>query len=303
MSDQNEAKRIGNTTDSFIVPSLAHYSQVSVGGSLVLSGEHDKPLQEEKEEEKREEKKEEEEEGWVKQKAKIEEIGRVLYKEVNERSSGGSDLVMKESDSRLSGSDTYEIMERKSTLTADNVNKEQLEEMQPPETVEKTENSITKVESAKKDETTVSKVETNNKRDERSASSSSPHTMSKLAQLTQLPSRRGDGTSSPNDNKLPGTKSFSVQSSSMSPKIRKLPKTLPKGYTRKPQTSVDSHEASELKKRLEQQRKRLDKQLSCDDAAPHRNNSGMSHSAELEGKNSLSKYGIVEDETGGSFIV
>lgn len=310
MSDQNEAKKIGSATDSFIVPNLTHYSQVSVGGSLELSGEHEKPPVWEKEEEQDEEEQHEEE--WIKQKAKFEEIGQTLYNEVQAKLSRASDAVIstKEGDSELSvtASDSFEKeqrdtltngsdskhsadkTERRNTLTPDNVDSEEIVDEKPMPKIKKGEDLIAKVESTKKDERLVN--------------SSSPQMMTKLAQLTQLPQR----TNSPVDSIPPtSSKSFSVHQTTVG-HVFKPSKSLPKGY-RKPHFSRSAEQGeTELNKKLERQRKRLDKQLSFEQSTKPKNDSGLNTTLSvdlslLKEGTDLSKFGIIEDESGGSFIV
>ena len=275
MGDQNEAERIGNQTDSFIVPNLTHYSQVSIGENLELVTET-----------------EGEEEEWIKQKAIIEEMGRALFNEEpsTKTSPKNGNITPKETESGRS-CDSDEL-ERRDTLTPNSVAKKPVDyssdedEDSPLPKIEKREDSRTRVEG----------------RDVRSQSINYPETKSKLAQLTQLPQQRTDGAGehSPLPN---GSKSFSHHTSD-GIKIKKYSRTMPKGYNKSQASHSLDYGHSELIKKLERQRQRVDRQMSMED--PDSSGPGKTHSTDeslLRRENSLSKFGIVEDKLGGTFIV
>ena len=291
-NDQKEAERIGRQTDSFIVPNLpTHYSQVSIKETLELVTEKaDDPSDEDEE--------------WIKQKAKIEEMGRALFKDksTTEKPFTNGSIIPKETES---GSTELEEMERRDTLTPSavlNMHTDSSDEDELPlQKIEKGEDLITRVEITKRD-------------NKPSSVSYSPQLKSKLAQLTQLPQQRTDGTHSMPQQRTDGTysmlqtssKSFSHHIIDDGIKIMKQhpSRTMPKGF-KKSSNSLD-YGQSELVKKLERQRQRMDKQLSIDEK-DNGSNPGRSHSTDetlLKMENtSLSKFGIVEDKLGGTFIV
>ncbi len=266
-SNQSAAERLGNKTDSFIVPSLtqSHYSQVVVGSSLEQH-EEDQAMADE-----------EEDKEWIKQKAKIEEMGRAIFSQENSFDNGTKEIEADE--------DQYD--QRRSTLTAEDVSRRshrtdnEEEKSTPP--IEKGEDLITKVESTKK-------------YDIKSTASSSH--MSKLAQLTQLPGRKD--VTSLQDGIPPSSKSFSFQSQTHNVSGQKS-KSSRKGRNSLQSNRSFDHGTAELIKKLEKQRNRLDRQLSGDNLVTRSADDSILKGVE-EDKN-LSMFGILEDEAGGSFIV
>ena len=275
-SDQSEAERLGSKTDSFIVPSLAqpHYSQIIVGSSLEQHEEEDQAVVDE-----------EEDEEWIKQKAKIEEMGRAIFSKVQENNSVDND--MKESNN---DEDQYE--QRRSTLTPEYASRHAQKTDNDNNIEEKSTRSI------EKGEDLITKVESTKKHDKSTASSSH---MTKLAQLTQLPGR-SDFTSV-QDGLPPSSKSFSFQSQTYNAggQKSKSSRTLPKGRNTLQSNHSFDQSQTELIKKLEKQRRRLDRQLSSDHLVTRSADDSILKGVE-EDKN-LSMFGIEEDEAGGSFIV
>ena len=287
MADQKEAQRIGQQTDSFVVPNLAHYSQVSVGGLLERSGDHENSIPEEGEEE------------WTKQREKMEEIGRILQKEVaavKERSSTTDTESSKQEDTPHSGSLSSEV-NRKDTLTESNVEAEGTKVKELTSEKEKDKDTKQNISSSKKKDVALAeKMNSSNP-------TYSPQINTKLAQLTQLPQQRSKFSPPPARRTGP-SKSFSTQQDPVSRTL--LPaRTLPKGY-KKPSTHTANDGKTELLQKLEHQRKRLDRQMSGESVQ----RTGLTKSLPVnktvlkdEDKDSLSKFGIEEDKDGGSFIV
>lgn len=278
-SNQAEAQRIGSKTDSFIVPTIpddSNYSLVTFGKALDTKKNKKETIKEH---------------------------------QGNQSQATERNVVSSTSTASTENSDDNDGPEsRRSTLTPDGVKRNTKPSNGSNDTHYK--------ESTSTATTTNSRAGTDEGRGDIETSLNS-HTMSKLAKLTQLPSpgRKDGGTtatiqdggsSSTSSVATKTKKTFSYHNSSTT-QVNKTQATpsrskgsLKYHYTSNSvDTPGDSH--SELVKKLSKQRQKVERQLSTENDS---DTQGLSRLADsLLSKDDLSKFGIVEDESGGSFVV